>query len=447
LPDIQSGYHSGTRMTQIPKGYFPMKQSAHETAVADFIRRPRPLALSGGVRSYAWGDPDYIPALLGIPNPDRRPYAELWIGTHAGLPSVAHLGAVDVPFPMLLQDAADAVSGPEGIERFGGELPFLLKVLSAAQPLSIQAHPDKQQAETGFARENRLGIPPDASNRNYCDDNHKPELIVALTDFYAVRGFRPLDEIDSVLAAVPELRGLAVAYRPTSESLRELYSRVMRMERKQVDAILTPLLLRLRAEAARQAFSRDQTEYWVLGADALFSHDGHRDRGLFSLWLLNLVHLRPGEAMYLPAGELHSYLWGAGIEIMANSDNVLRGGLTPKHKDVDELLRILTFDASVPDILEKGLQPEAAGVVIYETPSPEFVLARLRIDAERPYIGAASQGPKLGVVIRSPVVVSAPGLADLELADGGLFLIPHGLDYRIACPAQALVFLAGIPTA
>ncbi len=421
-----------------------MNRSAPETAVEDFLRRPRPLTLRCGVRHYAWGDPDYIPELTGIPNQKREPYAELWIGAHTELSSVAQVGDSEIPLPLLLRGAAEVVLGRRNAERFGEELPFLLKVLAAAQPLSIQAHPDKRQARAGFVRENRLGIRPDAPDRNYRDDNHKPELFVALTDFYALRGFRPLDEIGAVLASVPELHDLASGYCPTREFLTDLYTRVMRMGRNEVDALLTPLMLRLQEEVARRTFSREQTEYWVLQADSIFSQDGHRDRGLFSVFFLNLVHLLPGEAMYLPAGELHTYLQGCGIEIMANSDNVLRGGLTPKHTDVDELLRILTFDAGKVNIIGKGLRPEEE-LVVYETPSEEFILSRLRITAERPYAGAAGHGPELGVVIQGRVVISAAGVDGLEIERGGAFLIPYGLGYRISCPTEAVVFMAGVP--
>ncbi len=429
-----------------------MNRSVQETAIADFLRQPRPLVLSCGVQHYAWGDPDYIPELIGVPNRERRPYAELWIGVHAELPAVARVGNSEMPLPLLLRSAAEALLGRKDAERFGGGLPFLLKILAAARPLSIQAHPDKRRAQAGFERENRLGIRPDAPNRNYHDDNHKPELIAALTDFYALRGFRPLDELGAVLAAVPELCDLAADYRPTRKSLTDLYTRIMRMDQGEVDAILTPLLRRLREEAAHQAFSEEQTKYWVLRADSVFSNDGHRDKGLFSVLLLNLVHLLPGEAMYLPAGELHAYLQGAGVEIMANSNNVLRGGLTTKYTDVDELLRILTFDAGEVNVMGKELEPEEERVV-YETPSQEFILSRLRITAARPYASAVGHRLELGVVTQRRVAVSATDLEGdlegLELGCGGVFLVPYGLDYRISCSiscsGEAVVFMASIP--
>ena len=427
---------------------FPVNQSASEAAIEDFLQQPRPLVLRCGVQHYAWGDPDYIPELISVSNLEQRPYAELWIGAHAALPAVARVGDSEVPLPLLLHGAAEVVLGRKDAERFGGKLPFLLKILAAAQPLSIQVHPDKRQAQTGFEREHRLGIRPDAPHRNYYDDNHKPELIAALTDFYALRGFRPLDELGAILASIPELCDLAADYRPTRESLIDLYTRVMCMEQNKVDAILTPLVRRLREEAARQVFSKEQTEYWVLRADSMFSNHGHRDKGLFSVFLLNLVHLLPGEAMYLPAGKLHAYLQGAGVEIMANSNNVLRGGLTAKHTDVDELLRILTFDAGEVNIIGKGLGPEEERVV-YETPSEEFILSRRRVTAARPYAGAVGHSLTLGVVTQGKVVISTASDDGFELRRGGVFLVPHELDYRISCsiscPGETVVFIASIP--
>lgn len=423
-----------------------MNPATHEKAVREFLERPRPLVLSCGVQHYAWGDPDYIPELIGIPNRDRKPHAELWIGAHPALPSVARMGDAEMALPLLVRNAAETLLGRKDARRFGGRIPFLLKILSAAQPLSIQAHPDQRQAREGFEREHRLGIPPDAPHRNYHDDNHKPELISALTDFHALRGFRPLDEIGSILASVPEFHDLARDYRPTRESLIDLYTRIMRMDQSRVDAILTPLLQRLKEEDVRRAFSKEQPEHWVLWADAIFSNNGRRDRGLFSVFLLNLVRLLPGEAMYLPAGELHAYLQGTGVEIMANSNNVLRGGLTPKHTDIDELLRILTFDAHRADVLGQGVGPEAEEIA-YETPFEEFALSRLRITPERPYAAAADHSLNLGVVIRGSVTISAPETDALPLRRGGVFLVPHGLDYGISGRQEATVFMAGVPGA
>ncbi len=274
-----------------------MKTSGIAPVIEAFRRHPRPLRLRCGVQHYQWGGRDYIPDLLGIRNKTREPYAELWIGAHDDLASVASIAGVDVPLNSLIEDAADAVIGRDVADRFDRQLPFLMKILSAGQPLSIQAHPNTRQAEEGFARENELGIPLEDTNRNYRDPHHKPELISALTDFFALRGFRAVGEIATVFASIPEFQDLAARFRPTTDSLITLYTRIMRMEQSEVDGILSPLVVRLGEENQKQAFSKKQPEFWVLRADNVFSPPEHKDRGIFSIFLLNLVHLRPGQAM------------------------------------------------------------------------------------------------------------------------------------------------------
>lgn len=420
-----------------------MVDQSVQNAIEDFRGRPRPVLLRCGVQHYPWGGFDFIAGLLGVENRQRRPFAELWVGAHPDLPSAAIIGDVDVPLPVLVEGAAEKILGRDVASRFDRRLPFLLKVLSAAQPLSIQAHPNAQQAREGFEREHSLGISLDDPRRNYRDDQHKPELIVALTDFYALRGFRALDEIGACLAAVPELRELAGDYRPTRDSLVALYTRVMQMEQREVDDMLTPFIRRLNEEGARDGFSKQQPEYWAIRADAVFSRNGHRDRGLFSIFLLNLVRLAPGEAMYLPAGELHAYLEGTGIEVMASSNNVLRGGLTPKHVDVDELLRILSFTTGVPEVIEPP--PTQAGQTEYDTPAAEFVLARLRVTCQRPQRRGRQPAVHLGIVTEGTAHISTPAGDRLDLTRGDAFLVPQGLAYEIVCNTDAVIFEVSVP--
>jgi mannose-6-phosphate isomerase class I len=313
------------------------------------------LRLRCGVQHYDWGDTDFIPALLGIDNPEREPYAELWMGAHPDLPAEAEADGKWVPLNELIDASPDEVLGPAVTREFEGRLPYLFKVLSAKAPLSIQAHPSKDAAKEGFARENAAGVPLTARHRNYRDDNHKPELITALTDFYGLRGFRPLPEIARVLQQAPEFRELMPDFEPTPECVKTLYEKFMSLPQAEVDSVFDPLVRRLKEADAKRPFTRDELEYWVLKADRDYPTDGHRDRGLLSIYLLNLVHLQPGEAMYLPAGILHAYLEGSGMEIMANSNNVLRGGLTPKHADVPELLATLTFEGASAEILRPAL--------------------------------------------------------------------------------------------
>jgi len=414
-------------------------------AVEAFRRRPRLLALRCGVQHYDWGGLDYIPGLLGIENRNRKPFAELWVGAHPDLPSTATIGGTDVTLNVLIEGAAAQLLGEEVARRFGPRLPFLMKVLSSRKPLSIQAHPSKQQAWEGFARENQAGIGPRDPVRNYHDDNHKPELISALTDFYALRGFKPLGELATTLEAVPELRTLSAGFEPTRESLRALYSRVMGMSQQEVDAMLVPLVERLKGEHGRRPFGPEDVAYWVLEADRDFSADGHRDRGIFSMYILNLVHLYPGQAMYLPAGELHAYLQGTGVEIMANSNNVLRGGLTPKHVDVDELLGILTFTSAAPEVLTPTVQGPDAGVAVYNTPAEEFVLSRLRLTRDHPHRRGPDHRVHLAIVTEGSVRVAVAAGKARRFARGDAFLVPRGLGYLITSDGDAVLFKASVP--
>lgn len=408
-----------------------------------------PFRLHSSVQHYAWGDNTFIPGLLGMANNDQRPFAELWMGAHPELPSKVDVGGRLVPLNEMITRSPEAMLGETVASRFDRRLPYLFKVLSAAEPLSIQAHPSKRHAERGFQRENELGIPIGAPHRNYRDDNHKPELIVALTDFYGLRGFRPLDQIASELNRNPEFNSLAAEFEPTSDSLSSLYGRFMRLTQAEVDRILDPLIVRLQKENAVNPFQRDVREYWVLRSDRVYSNGGHRDRGLFSVYLLNLVHLQVGEAMYLPAGILHAYLQGSGIEIMANSNNVLRGGLTPKHVDVDELLDNVTFAGDEPEIL-RPVPATCQRDLVYSTPASEFELHRIDFKASEVYANSEAHSAEiLFVIAENPATTLnlSSGEAKMTLARGAAAFVPAGGSYNVASTGSATLYRATVPLA
>jgi mannose-6-phosphate isomerase class I len=368
------------------------------------------------------------------------------MGAHPDLPSRAVLEDGEVPLNALIDRSPEQLLGESASSRFRGRLPYLFKVLSAAAPLSIQAHPSRKQAEAGFDRENRAGIPLGAKYRNYKDDNHKPELIAAVTDFYALRGFRPLPEIAGTLRQVPELQQWMPDFTATPAALRSLYETVMHLPQPEVDAVLDPLIRRLTEADRRAPFARSDREYWVLRADRHFSGDAHRDRGLFSIYLLNLVPLRPGEALYLSAGILHAYLEGSGMEIMANSNNVLRGGLTPKHVDVAELLQNVVFEGAEPEVLRpvpmKGT-PEWA----YQTPAEEFELRRIELRGGQPYSNPPPHSAEIVILTdpRDAAVTVRSGEEILRLARGGIFFVPSGVPYQIGPDAAATLYKATVP--
>ncbi|MFJ1753740.1 mannose-6-phosphate isomerase, class I [Kitasatospora sp. NPDC088134] len=329
------------------------------------------------VRDYAWGSVTAIPELQGRPA-DGTPQAELWMGAHPGSPSRVDRGAGPVPLDLVI--AADPVGelGAASVERFGPTLPFLAKVLAAATPLSIQAHPTREQARAGYADEEARGIPLDAPHRNYKDDNHKPELICALSEFEGLCGFRPPAEAADLMASlgVPGLDPLIELLRskPEDEALAGALAGALGLTdaagRETVEAV---------ARAVTAAAPSDPTG--ALAGYAFAAAECPGDPGLVAALLLNHVRLQPGEALYLGAGLPHAYLHGLGVEIMANSDNVLRCGFTPKHVDVPELTKVVTFRGGRPEVLRP--EPGADGERLYPVPIDEFRLSRYDL-AERP---------------------------------------------------------------
>ncbi len=328
--------------------------------------------LENPVRAYAWGSRTVIPDLLGQEVPSPHPQAEMWLGAHPA--DSSHLVHTDGGETSLL-DALGAdpkqLLGAVRSERWDSTLPFLLKVLAADEPLSLQAHPSIEQARAGFAREDAAGIARDASDRNYKDANHKPELICALTELHALVGFRDPAVTVRLLRAleVPELAGHAelLAAQPDADGLRALFTTWITLPQPAL-AELVPYLLAACVEhiKARGPFGRECRTALQL------AEPYPTDAGVLTSLLLNHVELAPGEAIYLPPGNLHAYLRGTAVEIMANSDNVLRGGLTPKHVDVPELLRVLDFSCGDMPVLRGD---RCGNRWVYRTPAPEFELS------------------------------------------------------------------------
>jgi phosphomannomutase len=390
--------------------------------------------LAPDVQHYDWGDVDFIPALLGRESAQRRPHAELWMGAHPDLPARVN----GKPLDAFIDESPAAVLGAAVAREFGGRLPYLIKVLAAREPLSIQAHPSEAQARRGFAREEARGVPRDAPHRSYRDPSAKPELIVALTEFHALAGFRPLEEIAATVTEVPELHRLAPEFEPTPESLATLYATIMKLRQRDVDALLAPLLERVRAHR----YERDRREYWLVRCDDRFSTADHHDRGLFSILLLNLVRLEPGQALFLGAGTLHAYLEGAGVEIMASSNNVLRGGLTGKHVAIDELLAILRFEGGPAPLVA----PESVSETerIYRTPAAEFELSRLEVRGERPYRRSdEAYGPEILFAAEAGELTVASGAESEALGRGDSLLVPDGVPYTLT--GEGVVFRAAVP--
>ncbi|WP_410632194.1 mannose-6-phosphate isomerase, class I [Amycolatopsis sp. cmx-4-83] len=378
--------------------------------------------LRNAVRPYAWGSRTAIPELLGRPVPAPHPEAELWMGAHPGDPS--HVVGPDGTERSLLELVeADPVTqlGEKCAKRWGGRLPFLLKILAAEEPLSMQAHPSAAQAAEGHAREEKLGIARDAANRNYPDPTAKPELVCALTEFHALAGFRAPDRTVKLLKAI-ETPGLAkytglLEAQPDPSGLRALFTTWITLPQRTLDSLLPEVL------DACVRHVQEHGEFAVECRTILELGETHpRDAGVLAALLLNRLTLRAGEAIYLPAGNLHLYLHGTAVEILANSDNILRCGLTPKHVDVPELLRVVDFACG-----EMPVQCGDGGgrLSVYRTDAPEFELSRVEwAEGQDDEISVDSVGPQILLCTAGDLLVTADDGEKVELRRGQSVWLP-----------------------
>ncbi|MDF1567408.1 MAG: mannose-6-phosphate isomerase, class I [Spirochaetaceae bacterium] len=376
--------------------------------------------LENTIREYAWGHKSHLPEFLGMENPGKKPMAELWMGAHPSAPSAIRVDGRTVGLDDWLDSDPVNTLGADVYRDFGG-LPFLFKLLAAGSSLSIQAHPDKKTAEEGFQREDESGIPRDAGNRNYRDDNHKPEIIMALTTFTAMIGFRhPQDILGNFKElGIPEKelpkKMMENLSRGTPRAMKEFLSRLLTSEEDVTSRILDAAVRR--TEDADIPWGPLQCK-WV----RRLSNQFPGDVGVLAPLFLNVLELKPGEALYQPARALHAYLEGFGVELMANSDNVLRGGLTPKNIDVPELVRVLDFEPTVPGIITPG-DADENGWVRYDTPAREFALAVSNLSEKSSTRIPSGTGPSVILVLEGKIVLDDE-TNRLELNRGESAFIP-----------------------
>lgn len=374
------------------------------------------VAITNTPRPYAWGSRTAIAELLGR-EPSGEPEAELWLGAHAGSPSVivdpAQTGGARTLAEWIAADPAQAL----GADAASARLPFLLKLLAAASPLSLQAHPTPEQAREGFEREEEARVPIDAPRRNYKDPFPKPELIYALSDsFEALCGFRPVASFRAAIAALgdPELEPLLE--RASSDADLPRLVRWLSEGSPEVDAIVERVAS---APSAPELVTRLAGQY-------------PGDPGIVIALLLNHVTLRHGQALYLPAGNVHAYLSGLGVELMTASDNVLRGGLTPKHVDVAELLRVLDFSVVPVPYLEPS--HPSVGVEIFTPDGPGFALARITGSGS-----VTPEGAAIAICLAGSFEVS--GRASVRLGRGdAVFVTPDEGTLRVE--GEGTLFIA-----
>jgi mannose-6-phosphate isomerase len=325
----------------------------------------RVFKLKGVVQNYSWGGYDFIPQLLNTGNKERKPFAEYWMGAHGNHPASIQ-NENEIALNDFIGKNTQTILGDRVAQKFSS-LPYLFKVLDVRQMLSIQVHPSRQSAEMSFEEENKKRIPLKAPHRNYKDSNHKPELMVALGDFWLLHGFKSEETLVKILEAKEEFLFLKDIFQ--IKGYQGLYEEVMLMDQKNVNEILHPLLQKIIALYQNGSLQKDNEDFWAARATLEFCKNGNYDRGIFSIYFFNLVHLKKGQGIFQPAGLPHAYLEGQNVEVMANSDNVLRAGLTDKHIDVAELMKHVEFEPTHPKIINPVSNPR-----IFSSPAEEFEL-------------------------------------------------------------------------
>ena len=392
--------------------------------------------LRNTVQTYDWGSRTLLPELMGVP-PTGAPQAELWMGAHPAAPSRVSRGEVLTPLDRVVSEDPESELGAVTVRRFGPRLPFLVKLLAADAPLSVQVHPDLAQAQAGFARENALGVPLAAAHRNYRDDQHKPEMIVALSPFRGLCGFRdPADTADLLDSLkVPALRPYIETLRvvPGPQAPAEVFRAFLRPPAGLLDAVAQALA------AAAAAAAAGSGEAHIDAYDRI-ARACPGDSGLLSALMLRYVELSPGEALFLGAGVPHAYLSGLGVEVMASSDNVLRCGLTSKHVETEELARVVRFDAPPTRVLTPR---EEKGEEVYPAPVDDFRLSRYVLRAGGPRRRVALDAPQIVLCTAGIVTVSSPG-ENLGIGPGQGVYVPAGAEVELEGPGTAFRATTGI---
>ena len=389
-------------------------------------------------RDYAWGSTTLIPQLLGV-TPDGEPHAELWFGAHADSPSIVELPDGERALDDWIIADARAVLGSAVLDHFGPRLPYLIKVLAAATPLSLQVHPSQSRARLGYEQEEQAGVPHTARERRYKDPFHKPEMVLALTPFEALCGLRPLAETHQVIDGLPVddpgwamLLGLLDPH-DEPRSLRAAFEYLLggTGHAGLVEAVATACRSRL-----------DHQGPWAevdsTVVDLAKAYPG--DPGVIVALLLNRLTLSPGEALYLPDGNVHAYLSGLGIEVMASSDNVLRAGLTTKYVDIAELMTVVDFHPRPHPYVE----PVVDGAVRrYQPGAAEFELAVIEVDGGAP-VPLHEPGPRVLVCLEGELTASGERGGTRRLSCGHAVFVP-GSDGAIEVSGTGMGVLAGVP--
>jgi len=390
--------------------------------------------LQGKHRHYDWGGKTFLPNLMGVENVNHLPYAEYWMGAHPSAASSIQTPDGDKDLAQLIQDNPTEWLGKEVATKFKG-LPYLYKILDVQEMLSIQVHPSKENAVIGFKAEEAKGIAIDAANRNYKDENHKPEVMVALSDFWLLHGFLAPALLEKRLNSNSNLKPLVNEFK--GGDYQHLYSYCMHLPMSVSDAILKPLLEAAAVAVQKGEVTKKDPHWWAnkYYADGIPSKN--IDKGIFSIYILNIVNIPKYQGIFQGAGILHAYLEGKNIELMANSDNVLRGGLTPKHVDVKELIQHISFVPTYPSLLKGDKLTDQE--INYPCPVPDFGLTKIALNMGEVYT-ISTYSLELLLVMDGEVFIE-----DIAYKVGDTVLLTPNAKVKIKAHTKALLFKSYVP--
>ncbi len=390
--------------------------------------------LQGKHRHYDWGGNSFLPQLMREENVNHLPYAEYWMGAHPSASSMIETKEGQKDLAQLINEQPDSWLGKTIAKKFKA-LPYLFKILDVQEMLSIQVHPSKENALLGYQRENALGIAINASHRNYKDTNHKPEVMVALSDFWLLHGFLAPELLKSRLNAYSFLKPLLKEFK--GNNYQHLYSYFMQLPTAQSDAFLKPLLEEAKKEMAKGKITKSSPHWWAIKYYKEGVPSKNIDKGIFSIYILNIVQVAKYQGIFQGAGVLHAYLEGQNIELMANSDNVLRGGLTPKHIDVKELLQHINFIPTNPKLLKgKKLNVQET---LYSCPVPDFGLTKIALKGGEVYT-MTTYSLEILLVMEGTVIME-----DKSYNKGDSILLIPNAKLTIKTKTASILFKAFVP--
>ncbi|WP_221075886.1 mannose-6-phosphate isomerase, class I [Agarivorans aestuarii] len=386
------------------------------------------IEIKGIEQHYDWGGEFYIPLLTGQEHASGEPMAELWLGDHPN--GVATL-TNGIPLTDWMAADYQGRLGDSCIKHYGKRLPFLLKVLDVKAPLSIQVHPTKKQAEKGYDLEQGLSIEP--SKRNYKDANHKPELMLALSDFWLLHGFKSEKEITALLSKEQSLESLLSPF--TEGGTKQLVSYIFALSASELAPLIMPIVNRYLDAYQENRLSKNNAYFWMMRAYMrAASANAQLEAGLLMVLLLNLCYVAKGGVIFQDAGIPHAYLEGQNIELMANSDNVLRAGLTSKHVDPKELLSIVNFDP----VKAESISPIAKdGGLEYPVPVNDFCLTEYRLQAGESLSLPENPGPCIWFVLSGEMTVNGQ---DKYWRNGSAFYQEPGNTSTIYAQTELVIY-------